>query len=285
MNRRSCGQDFIGFPSGLLGDVPLRIPVINDAEDWIALEKPVGVGVRQHPWDVSVPDMDSALNSQLKANKPELLRHEAVFFGSVYYLEPEVSGVSVFAKNREGLNRLRNQLGSEELQFRFLFVTRGGLAAEAHEFTADAPLLIHNTKPKMIPSTAKGKKARTQFRLLFESRLGWALWEARTSYIRPHQVRVHAATHGFPIMGDETYSGPKAPPLSDFLSKKSTSAVFCPVFNGIALHLFKVIIPMSDLKTGTIELFAEPSKYFQLMLQRMQLVEAAKIVLQAKNKI
>lgn len=278
MGSQSCERNFISFAQGLLGDAPIRIPVINETQDWIALEKPVGAGVRQHPWDISVPDIDTALNSQLKASKPELLRRNAVLFGSVYYLEPEISGVSVFAKNREGLNRLRNQFGSEELQFHFLFVARAGVTGEVRELTADAPLLVHNIKPKMIPSTAKGKKAQTDFRLLFESSSGWALWEARTFYIRPHQVRAHATIHGVSILGDELYSGPKAPPLSDFLSKKQTSMVSCPVFNGIALHLYKVTMPVSNIDPK-IDLFAEPPKPFQLMLQRMQLIEAAKIAL------
>ena len=264
----------------MLGDAPIRVPVINETQDWIALEKPVGAGVRQHPWDIGVPDMDMALNRQLKANKPELLRLNAVLLGSVYYLEPEVSGVSIFAKNRAGLNRLRNQFGSEELQFHFLFVTKAGVAEGVHELIADAPLLVHNTKPKMIPSTAKGKKAQTHFRLLFESSSGWALWEACTSYIRPHQIRAHAATHGFSILGDDLYSGPEAPSLSDFLSKKQTSMVSFPVFKGIALHLYKVKIPASNIGSK-MDLFAEPPKPFQLMLQRMQLIEASKLTLRA----
>ena len=277
MSHQSCEQNFIGFPPGLLGDTPLRIPIIREAEDWIAMEKPVGVGVRKHPWDICVPDMDTALNSQLKTNKPELLKHNATLLGSIYYLEPEISGVSVFAKNREGLVRLRNLVGSEGVQFRFLFVAKAGIvSARTRELIADEPLLIHNTKPKMIPSTAKGKKTLTSFRLLFESDLGWALWEACTNYIRPHQVRAHAAKHKFPIMGDEIYSGPKAPLLSDSLPQKRRSEVFCSVFNGIALHLYKVILPSLDSTSDVIHLFAKLPKHFRLMLQRIQLLDAAK---------
>lgn len=269
----------IGFPPGLLGNAPLRIPLIHDAVDWIAIEKPTGVGGRKHPWDIGVPDMDTALNDQLKENKPELLRLNAMMFGSIYYLEPEASGVFLFAKNRESLARLRNQVGSEELCFRFLFVAQAKKSIEVSELTADAPLLPHKTKPKMIPSTAKGKKARTHFRLLFESDLGWTLWEAHASYIRPHQVRAHAAIHGIPVLGDMLYSGPEAPHLNKFLTKKRTISVDSAIFSGVALHLSEVILPIAsgDSVADRIRLFANPPKDFQLMLKRMRLIEPEKI--------
>ena len=84
MSRRSYKQNLIGFPPGLLRDTPLRIPIISETENWIAFGKPTGVGVRKHPWDVGIPDMDTALNRQLEAGKPELIRLKATLFGSVY---------------------------------------------------------------------------------------------------------------------------------------------------------------------------------------------------------
>lgn len=273
----------IGFPPGLLGNAPLRIPLIHDAVDWIAIEKPAGVGVRKHPWDMGVPDMDTALNNQLKVNKPELLRLNARVFGSIYYLEPEASGVFLFAKNRESLARLRNQVGSEELCFRFLFVAKTKKSTEVRELTADVPLLSHKTKPKMIPSTAKGKKAKTHFRLLFESDLGWSLWEASASYIRPHQVRAHAAIHGIPILGDMLYSGPEAPQLNEFLPRKRKIPVDGAIFSGVALHLCEVSLPIASSGSAAdrIRLLADLPNDFQLMLKRMKLIEPGKSLFQS----
>jgi 23S rRNA-/tRNA-specific pseudouridylate synthase len=261
----------IGFPPPLLGDVPLRLPVIGEAGGWLALEKPAGVGLREHPWYPGVPDLDAALNKQLLAEKPELLRREAALFGSVYYLDPEISGVAVFAKSRESLADLRNHFGSGNCFFRFLFVTRAGIAGGAREIVADAPLLPHNTKPKMIPSTAKGKKTVTNFRLLCDSDAGWALWEATSAFLRPHQVRAHASVVGVPVMGDELYEGPSIPILSELLPNKRTAGIRFPVFNGVALHLREVRLPENDGLTEPFQVQAELPRHFRVLLQRMRL--------------
>ena len=264
-------QNSIGFPPGMLADAPFRMPVIGESDGWIAVEKPIGVGMREHPWDAGVPDMDAALNKQLQAEKPELVKRGATLFGSAYYLDPAISGVALFAKNRDSLTELKNLVGSAELRYRFFFVTKARAAGGAKEVVANAPLMPHNTKPKMIPSTAKGKKSTTEFKLLSESSLGWALWEARTSFLRPHQVRVHAAVQELPVMGDVLYAGPEAPLLSALLPNKRTSGIKFPVLDGLALHLREVILPASSEGVAAVTLRAELPRHFRVMLQRMQL--------------
>jgi 23S rRNA-/tRNA-specific pseudouridylate synthase len=264
-------KKFIGFPPGLLVDSPLRIPVIDEVGDWIAVDKPAGIPIRQHPWNRDMADMDAALNKQLQAKKSELLEGGATLFGSVYNMEPEISGIALFAKNRDSLDRLRNLAGSEKLQYKFLLITKSGAAGAVDELIADAPLLVHNTKPKMIPSTAKGKKARTHFRRICESPLGWALWEASTLFPRLHQVRSHAAVEGIAVLGDSLYSGPDVPLLSELMPRRRKTAISHPVFDGIALHLSEVLLPSPEDNSGAIQLSAALPKRFQLLLQRLQL--------------
>ena len=264
-------KNLVGFPPGLLGEAPMRMPVIGETDAWIALEKPAGVGVREYPWDAGIPDLDGALNVQLQSGKPELVKRGASLFGSAYYLDPAISGVALFAKSRECLAELRNCVGSAELHYRFWFVARRGAADGAREVLADAPLLPHNTKPKMIPSTAKGKKATTEFRQLEESALGWALWEATTCFIRPHQVRAHAAVHELSILGDVLYGGPEAPLLSELLPNKRTSGIRFPVFSDVALPLREVTVPGLGKVAPSTVLHAELPRHFRVMLPRMQL--------------
>ena len=201
------------------------MPVLAETNDWLALEKPADVGVRAYPWD-KCPDMDAALNQQLQAEKPELVRRGASLFGSVYYLDPVISGVAVFAKNRDALTKLRNRFGSGDCRFRFQFVAAVQSPSLEAEYEADAPLLPHNVKPKMIPSTAKGKKSFTHFRRLVLSPKGWELWEASVDFFRPHQVRCHASVLGFPIMGDLLYGGPEAPSQREIHPKKQITSLY-----------------------------------------------------------
>lgn len=267
-------QKFVGFPSGFLGTGPRRLQVIDETKDWIAIDKPARVAIRQHPWNADLPNMDTALNQQLEAQKPELVRSGATVFGSVFTMDPEISGVSLFAKHRASLAELRNWVGSHKLQFKFLLITQSRGSEELDEIIADAPLLVHNVKPKMIPSTAKGKKAWTQFIRMDESTSGWALWEAKTFFPRVHQIRAHASMEGIPVLGDSLYSGAAIPLLGEFIAGKSAGAEKRrPIFDGIALHLSEVILPNSGNDvTGPRRLNAELPKQFGLLLKRLELM-------------
>lgn len=239
----SSDASAIGFPPPLLGAQPLRLPVLGETADWLALNKPAGVGVREYPWDLGVPNLDTALNQQLQEGKPELLRTQAALFGSVYYLDPVISGVAVFGKNRAAVAALRNAYGSGHCDCCFYLLARHAAESGLTERLADAPLLPHNTKPKMIPSTAKGKRATTTFHCSAVAASGWALWQATTTYFRPHQVRAHAATLEMPILGDTLYGGLPAPSLHDLDNKKRGPGVQTPLFEGVALHLAEVRFP------------------------------------------
>lgn len=258
-------QNAIGFPPPLLGAEPLRMVVLAETPEWVALDKPAGIAVREYPWDGAVPNMDAALNVQLQAGKPELLKRGASLFGSVYYMDPAMSGVALFAKSRESLAELRNCFGSAECEFVFTFITAGQPVDGAHEFEADAPLLAHRTKPKMIPSTAKGKKTQTQFHLQAVSAGGWAQWEARARYFRPHQVRAHAALSGIPVLGDALYEGAEFPSLRDLKSKGRGAGLNAPAISQMALHLSQCRVAAgiwvgSDLPKS-LQLFAKRANF------------------------
>lgn len=268
VSKQSNKKNALGFPPPLLGEQPFRMPVLAQQSGWIALEKPAGFGTRAHPWDAA-PDMDAALNLQLQAQKPELLRCGAEIFASVYYLDPVISGIAVFAKTRAASADLRNRFGSGGCRFRFQFVTTVRGPGMPAEIRADAPLLPHNVKPKMIPSTAKGKKAFTDFKRIAESPKGWALWEASAGFFRPHQIRAHAATSEIPVLGDDLYGGPEAPTQRDLQPRKQRSGVHLPVFRGIALHLAEVQLIPSDAESV---IACEPPKHLRLLYRRMGLV-------------
>lgn len=269
VSEKSKKSKALGFPPPYLGDRPLRLPILSETEDWIALDKPADIGTRAYHWD-ETPDLDTALNTQLQGGKPELLRTGASLFGSIYYLDPVISGAVVFAKNRAALATLKNRFGSGECRFRFLFIAQPA-ETETSEWLADAPLLPHRVKPKMIPSTAKGKKCSTVFRCLSRSQLGWALWEATTHFFRPHQIRAHAAVHGIPVLGDTLYGGPEPPTVRQLQPRKQRSDLDLPVYSGLALHLHELDLEANDDSTVVSPL----PKHLSLLLKRMELADSA----------
>ncbi|MFT4900823.1 MAG: 23S rRNA-/tRNA-specific pseudouridylate synthase [Lentimonas sp.] len=256
-------QNAIGFPPPLLGEAPLRLPVLAETTEWVALDKPAGIAVREYPWDGVRPNMDAALNSQLQAGKPELVQRGADLFGSVYYMDPEMSGVAVFAKQRQSLAELRNSFGSAECVFTFTFLSAVCPAELNAEFEANAPLLAHRTKPKMIPSTANGKKSSTQFSLKGKSADGrWTLWEARTRFFRPHHIRAHAAVHGISVLGDELYDGAVVPTLRELKLKGRGEGLNAPALERMPLHL--TVCQLS----AAVSIRSEIPKPLQLFMQR-----------------
>lgn len=266
MSETSKKKPALGFPPPLLGEVPQRLSVLAETADWLALDKPAAVGTRAHPWCEGA-DLDGALNVQLEAGKPELVRTGASLFGSVYALEPEISGVALFAKNREALAGLRNCFGSGECRFRFILLSAANQEAPAH-FQADAPLLPHRVKPKMIPSSAKGKKSLTTFTRLADADQGWTLWEAQTDFFRMHQIRAHAAVQGIPVLGDELYGGPTVPTVRQLQPRARRTDLNTPVFSGMAIHLSRV--QLSSAADATVIESALP-KHFKLLLKRLGL--------------
>ena len=253
----------LGFPPPFLGPDPLRLPVLGLTDDWVALAKPPAVAMREHPWSLKYPNLDSALNAQLQNEKPELLRLQASCFGSIYNLDPECSGIALFGLNRPAIATLREQYGDGRIESRIHFLAREDGGTETR--TMNAPLLPHNTKPKMIPSTAKGKKCATRFTRLAVAE-DWSLWEACAGYLRPHQIRAHAALAGIPIMGDALYGGPPSPVAGGFRNPRRGNAVAKPLFNGLAAHLAALQLPQNKAP-----ITAPRPRPFQNCLRRMNL--------------
>ena len=254
----------LGFPPPLLGSVPFRLPVLASTVDWVALAKPAAVAMREHPWSLDFPNLDHALNVQLKRQKPELLRLGATCFGSIHTLDPEISGVALFGMHRPAIATLREQYGDGRIEACIHFLARDDGGTESR--TIDAPLLPHNNKPKMIPSTAKGKKCTTSFARLATTGV-WDLWEARAGYMRSHQVRAHAALAGIPMMGDSLYGGPASPSVGESSNKHRLAGG--PLFEGLAAHLHSLQLPQAHLP-----ILASRPKRFAACLRRLQLQQS-----------
>lgn len=258
----------IGFREGLLAKEPLRMDVVANSADFIALNKPSNISLRQHPWDENSANLDTALNHQLKEEKPEILALGAESFGSIYFYEKAISGIALFSKHKAALTFLRNAFGSGLMEFQFQFIAKAEEGIEEHIIN-ETPLIQHRYKFKMVPSTAKGKRSRTEFKCLKRGTDSWGLWQAKCNFFRPHQLRIHASLSGFQLMNDDLYRGVDAPTLASVGKQKKVGDSDTKIFLNLALTLNTV--QFSSESSESIRLAAEPPKAFKTALNYLGL--------------
>ena len=195
----------IGFPPSLLGESAWRLPVIAKAESFFAVWKPRGIAPKAHPWYEGLPDLESAVAQQVDAGKRELVEALGVHWAKVTHgFDREAEGAVLFASQPEAAAAIKNLIGSGGLEFVFHFVSYP-TAPGGDEFSCDLPVAAHFNEKRGFVSHRHGKKANTHFRKIKDLG-GFALWEATTDYPRMHQIRLHAAEMGIPLLGDQTTS-------------------------------------------------------------------------------
>lgn len=196
----------IGFPAPLFGPDNHRVEVLHNAGGLLALERPAGVVMNQHPWYPGAPVLAEALRMQLHAGKPELMRlglRPDAQPRAVFSMDPQIAGVALLAMDEPTFERARNDYGSQLYTLRFQLVAMGG--PDEDDFVCELPVAQHITRPCSLVSHQTGKKTETRFRRL--ERLGrWNLWEAVAIFYRPDQLALHATEAGLRIPGDDKYA-------------------------------------------------------------------------------
>jgi 23S rRNA (cytosine1962-C5)-methyltransferase len=122
----------------------------------------------------------------------------------IHRLDKDTSGLMVFGKTPLANRSLTQQFGDREIVKRYVLVTESkpmetslgwvkcGIDRQGSRYVAAAP--------------GRGEIAETHFKLGERTRQGWAI-EAQPRTGRTHQIRVHAAERGFPVLGDKLYGG------------------------------------------------------------------------------
>ena len=125
----------------------------------------------------------------------------------VHRLDRETSGVTVLARTRDAAAALSEafRTGGPEKTYLALTVR----SPEPREGRIDAPLGPDPGRPGRRAVLASGEAAATRYRTVRKGPLGAALVECRPETGRTHQIRVHLAHLGAPLLGDARYGGPR----------------------------------------------------------------------------
>jgi 23S rRNA pseudouridine1911/1915/1917 synthase len=125
--------------------------------------------------------------------------------GIVHRLDKGTSGLLVVARTEEAYRALVDQLATRTMERRYLALVVGNVAGDRGE--VEAPIGRSSRTPTKMAVTAGGKPARTAYTVL-ERRSGerpTTLIELALQSGRTHQIRVHMAAIGHPVVGDARY--------------------------------------------------------------------------------
>lgn len=179
------------------GEAPapaLDLPVLFEDEHLLAVDKPAGLAVH------GGSGIAHGAIERLRAARPQ-----ARFLELVHRLDRETSGVLLLAKKRSALASLHEDLREGAMDKRYLVAVAGRFRDERRRVRAALRKFSTGEGERRVAvDEREGREAETVFRRL--ARTGeFSLLEAELLTGRTHQIRVHLAHIGHPVLGDEKY--------------------------------------------------------------------------------
>ena len=230
--------------------VESHLSVLYEDDDAVAVVKPPGL--LTHPTEAKEKE---TLLSRVSAYVQR--RHGGgtrTYVSVVHRLDKETSGILVFARSRRGLVGLQAQLRAHAMDRRYLAVVEGDLAGDAGTFDQDLVEDRGDRRRGVAKPGETGVRAVTDWKVV--ERFGIATTvEARLRTGRTHQIRVHFAHAGHPLVGDPVYRDPRRP-------------AFPLPFRRQALHAGRLGWVTPDGRKVQVE--AEPPEDFKALLDELR---------------
>jgi 23S rRNA pseudouridine1911/1915/1917 synthase len=215
---------------------PTPLDILYEDAHLLMVNKPAGMAVHPSPGHAS-----GTLVNALLAHCPTLSGVGGVERpGIVHRLDKDTSGAMVVAKDDLTHRGLARQFAERRVKKLYLAVVRGDVHREAG--VIDAAVGRHPVeRQKMSTHSRAGREAVTEFRVV--ERFGrYTLVELRPRTGRTHQIRVHMAALGHPLLGDPTYGRSRKEPA------RSSLAAQLAWFRRQALHAW--LLGLHHPRTG-----------------------------------
>jgi 23S rRNA pseudouridine1911/1915/1917 synthase len=187
----------------LAADAGVALEVVWSDEAVIVVDKPAGVVV--HP---GAGNPEGTLVQGLLARFPDLAAMAAEQPdrpGIVQRLDKGTSGLLMVARTPTARRALVAQLAGREVMREYLALVEGTIAEDAG--LIDAPLGRGERDPTRMRVKAGGREARTRYEVLgrYDQPVATSFVRCRLETGRTHQIRVHLASIGHPVIGDDRY--------------------------------------------------------------------------------
>lgn len=195
----------------LAAETTVAVDVVHEDDHLLVVDKAAGVVV--HP---GAGRETGTLVAGLLARYPGLdgvgTRDRP---GIVHRLDKGTSGLLVVARTNEAYRSLTGQLKERTVGRRYTAMVWGQVEAPAG--LVDAPVGRAGKDPTRMSVSARGREARTRYEVVerFSDPAGATLVWCRLETGRTHQIRVHLAAIGHPVLGDRRYGGARSARLSD----------------------------------------------------------------------
>lgn len=188
--------------------LPENIPldVLYEDDDVLIVNKPKGMVVHPAPGHYS----HTLVNAVLYHCKDQLSGINGVMRpGIVHRIDMDTTGSLLICKNDAAHQILAEELKEHSITRRYHAIVHGNLKVD--EGTVDAPIGRHPVdRKKMSTKSIHGRRAVTHYKVL--ERFGnYTYIECELETGRTHQIRVHMASIGHPILGDQVYGPAKCP--------------------------------------------------------------------------
>ena len=222
---------------------PIPLNIVYEDTSLIVIDKPPGMVVHPAPGHSS----GTLVNALLHHCKdlPGIGGVERP--GIVHRLDKDTSGLIVAAKTETAMQSLARQFKERDIQKVYLSLAKGTF--ESRTGMINVPIGRHKThRKKMSTHTSAGREAETRYEVIRQLD-GYAFVQLFPKTGRTHQIRVHLASIGHPILGDRLYGGTLGPGLPQ-IERQALHAHRLELTHPVTEKLLQLESPMPlDMKT------------------------------------